>query len=115
MSTATVTRRIPNFRMKLQAALDAAGLPDGVKAHCQHGGDDPDVYLEFEYVPHRYAKAFTRTDARNRDDLDPRVIVERCRLYADRWSRDPRYTQEARERSGQLADILAAWLTESAA
>lgn len=110
--TAT-TRRIPKFHDKLRAALEGAGLPDGVEIYvdAQSVRLDPTVILQWEYKPGRYAMAFGRTDAHNPGDLHPIIVVGRCKDDAARTAVDPRYTDEARKASADFRDLLFAWIT----
>lgn len=114
---ALAARRIPKFADKLRAALAAADLPEGVDPYVDAPviSPDPTVIFQFEYKPGCYDKAFFRTDARNRDHLDPVLIVRGCLVDAEKGTRDPRFTDRARAASRQHADVLAAWLAERGA
>lgn len=109
-------RRIPNFHAKLTAALHSAGLPPEVDIHVdgKSFSPDPDVYLSRPYSPGStsHAKARARTDATNREHLDPAVIVGLAQADAAASARDTRYTDDARRRAGEFADVLAGWLIE---
>lgn len=101
-------RRIPNYAKRLQQALESLDWPEGWAVNVQtYGSLDPTVIFGWEYAPGRHASVLLPVTAIEGGYLSsPLALVERARARFVSESRDPRYTEEARDAARRAADVL---------
>lgn len=102
------TRRVPRFKDRAQAQLNAYPWPEGFTVTVDPYSSDPVVWIEGPRSARGTARVSVRLDAYRLQSAEPAQVVPAAVKKFRAQSRDPRYTEQSRQDSLAAADMLEA-------